>query len=174
MRSRPCGRMWPRAERTENAHRLLLPFPGNDVGPQRFDVVGLEHIFPRRHVSHAVGHGIDEACMVLPRKFSQILRPLRVGEARSVTGLAVSLVEPRAFPDLLRGERLAACVLRGGARAREREAEGEPAAASRLHSGISANVHTEPPAGTLSVTRRLATLPPRPESTVTYCRPLCV
>src|SRR5258708_8761846 len=60
------------------------------------------------------------------------------------------------------------------ARAREREAEGECGAGSRPHSGIKANVHTEPPAGTLSVPRRLATLPPRPESTVTYCRTLCV
>src|SRR5258706_2340839 len=80
------------------------------------------------------------------------------------------LVELRALPDLLLRERLR--VLRRRTRAGEREEEG--AAGPAHQSGIRAKVHTEPPAGTLSVTRRLATLPPRPESTVTYCRPLCV
>src|SRR3954470_21440986 len=41
-------------------------------------------------------------------------------------------------------------------------------------SGINANVHTMPPAGTLLVMKRPATLPPRPDSTVTYCLPLYV
>jgi hypothetical protein len=45
----------------------------------------------------------------------------------------------------------------------------------RAHSGISAKVHTEPPVGVRSATfmTRLST-PPMPDSTVTYCRPLCV
>src|ERR1044072_5474168 len=42
-----------------------------------------------------------------------------------------------------------------------------------LHS-IKPNTHTLPPAGTLSVMNRPATLPPRPESTATYCLPLYV
>src|SRR6266513_1144598 len=153
---------------------LFFSLPGNDIRPERVDVVGLQQIPPRRHVPDPVGHGIDEARVVLPRKFAQILRPLRVGEARPVTGLAVSFIERRAFADLLRGERLPACVLRRGARAREREAEGECAAGSRPHSGISANVHTEPPVGTLSVTTRFAMLPPRPDRTLTNCRHLWV
>ncbi len=107
---------------------LFFSFPGNDVRPQRVDIVGLEHITPRGHVSHAVGHGIDEARVILPRKFTQILGPLRIGEARPVTGLAVSLVQRRAFPDLLCGERFPARVLRRGARAGKREAKDECAA----------------------------------------------
>ena len=43
-----------------------------------------------------------------------------------------------------------------------------------LYSGINANVHTDPPAGTLDPAKRLANAPPSPETTVTYCRPLCV
>src|SRR5882762_9720289 len=108
--------------------------------------------------------------MVLARKFAQILGPLRVGEARPVAGLAVGFVERRTLADQFRSERLP--FLRRGARAGEREDQG--AASPRHQSGIRAKVHTEPPAGTLSVTRRLATLPPRPERTVTYCRPLWV
>src|SRR6266852_1773769 len=135
----------------------LLLFPRDDVRPQRFDVVGFEHIAPRRHVAHAVGHGIDEARVILARKLAQILRPLRVGEARPVAGLAVGFVETRAFADLLLSERFS--VLRRGARAGEREDQGAPMSCHQ--SGINANVHTEPPAGTLSVTSRLATLPPR-------------
>src|SRR5712691_3836166 len=153
---------------------LPLPFSRDDIRPQCFDVVGLEHVAPRRHVSHAVGHRIDEARVVLARKFSQIDRPLRLGHARTVAGLAPDFVKLRALPDLLRRERLP--VLRRGARARKREADAEESHLLRppLSTGINANVHTEPPAGTLSVTRRLATLPPRPERTVTYCRPLWV
>src|SRR6476469_4974454 len=37
-----------------------------------------------------------------------------------------------------------------------------------------ANVHTEPPVGTLPAAYRLARPPPSPDATVTYCRPLCV
>ena len=87
-----------------------------------------------------------------------------------MAGLAVGFVEARTLPDLLLSEWLP--VLRRGARAGEREDQGAPMSCHQ--SGINANVHTEPPAGTLSVTRRLATLPPRPERTVTYCRPLWV
>src|SRR5437870_175769 len=61
-----------------------------------------------------------------------------------------------------------------GRRARPRKREAEDAGPSHPHSGINANVHTEPPVGTLSVTTRLAMLPPRPDRTVKYCRPLCV
>src|SRR5258707_3505255 len=45
---------------------------------------------------------------------------------------------------------------------------------SPFHSGINANVHSEPPVGTLSCTKRGATAPPNPDATDTYCRPLCV
>src|SRR6266850_6528509 len=41
-------------------------------------------------------------------------------------------------------------------------------------SGINANVHTDPPAGTTVPAERVGLLPPRPDSTVTYCWPLYV
>src|SRR5262245_30579400 len=41
------------------------------------------------------------------------------------------------------------------------------------HSGR-ANVQTEPPVGTLPAAYRRARIPPSPEVTLTYCRPLCV
>src|SRR4030081_3326519 len=111
--------------------------------------------------------------MVLPRKFSQILRPFRVGEARPVTGLAMGFVERRAFPDFFRRERLP--LLRRRARAGEPRDEAEEShSLFARYSGINANVHTGPPVGTLSVTTRWAMLPPRPDRTVKYCRPLCV
>src|SRR5712675_3779476 len=47
-------------------------------------------------------------------------------------------------------------------------------AANPFHSGINANVHSEPPVGTLSCTKRGATAPPNPDATDTYCRPLWV
>ena len=42
------------------------------------------------------------------------------------------------------------------------------------YSGISANVHTEPPDGTLVPATRRASWPPSPEAMVTYCWPLWV
>src|SRR5215470_7695409 len=40
------------------------------------------------------------------------------------------------------------------------------------YSCINANVHADPPAGTLAAAKRLASAPPRPERTVTNWRPL--
>jgi hypothetical protein len=42
----------------------------------------------------------------------------------------------------------------------------------RCQFGISANVHIEPPVGTVSPTIARAELPPRPDAMLTYCRPL--
>jgi hypothetical protein len=42
------------------------------------------------------------------------------------------------------------------------------------YSAIIANVHSEPPVGTAPPMARRARPPPKPEATVTYCRPLCV
>jgi hypothetical protein len=41
------------------------------------------------------------------------------------------------------------------------------------YSAIIANVHSEPPVGTAPPMARRARPPPKPEATVTYCRPLC-
>jgi hypothetical protein len=59
----------------------------------------------------------------------------------------------------------------GGERPRER---GRSIQAARPYSGISANVHSEPPVGTLSITKRGATAPPSPDAIDTYCWPLWV
>jgi hypothetical protein len=48
------------------------------------------------------------------------------------------------------------------------------AGAAVSYSGIIANVHSEPPVGTALPTARRARPPPKPDATVTYCRPLCV
>src|SRR5262249_20765574 len=45
---------------------------------------------------------------------------------------------------------------------------------SFLHSCSNANVHTEPPVGTMLAPYRVARIPPKPDATVTYWRPLCV
>jgi hypothetical protein len=46
--------------------------------------------------------------------------------------------------------------------------------ATSTHSGISANVHSEPPVGTLPPTKRRVRMPPVPEAIDTYCLPLWV
>ena len=51
---------------------LLLPFAGNDIGPQRLDVGWLKQIAPWRHVVFAVAHRIGEARILLGRKRAQI------------------------------------------------------------------------------------------------------
>src|ERR1700730_11327671 len=44
----------------------------------------------------------------------------------------------------------------------------------KSHSANNANVHTEPPVGILPAAYRVARMPPSPDATVTYWRPLCV
>src|SRR5262249_29645623 len=127
--------------------------------------------------AHAVRHRIDEARVVLARELAQVdRRPLGLGHAVAVAGGAVRGEEVGAFRDLGGGEGLG-----GRARAPERQqqkqilrwAQDDTRFDDDTYS-ISAKVHTEPPAGTMSLIRRPATLPPRPESTVTYWRPLCI
>ncbi len=91
-----------------------------------------------------------------------------------MTRRTVGRVEVRALLDLLRGKWRTPGVLRYGARADEREPKREGKAGTRIHSDINANVQTEPPAGTIFPAVRVGTLPPIPESTVTYCLPLWV
>jgi hypothetical protein len=51
---------------------------------------------------------------------------------------------------------------------------GRRAGAAAPYSGITANVHSEPPVGIALPTARRARPPPKPDATVTYCRPLWV
>jgi hypothetical protein len=62
----------------------------------------------------------------------------------------------------------------GGATERDRPEITRSERRVHPHSGINANVHNEPPVGTLACTKRGATAPPNPEATDTYWRPLCV
>src|SRR5262245_23355581 len=107
---------------------LLPPFPGNDVRPQCFDVVGLEQITPRRHVSRAVSYRIDKARVVATRKLAQIFRPLGIGQSLAVACRAVGRVDLRALRDLLRREWLHPGVLCRCAGAPERKNKGERSA----------------------------------------------
>src|SRR5258706_5325106 len=100
--------------------KLVLRFPGDQIGPQRFDVVGFQHIAPRRHVALAVRHRVDETRVFIAWKSAKIDCPWRIGHAIAVTRRAVSRVELSAFFDLLRWK-FSAGVLRDSARTRERQ-----------------------------------------------------
>src|SRR5215813_4382005 len=50
----------------------VLRLSGDDVAPERFDIVWIEHIVPRRHIALPVGHGIDKTCVGVARKVPQI------------------------------------------------------------------------------------------------------
>jgi len=59
----------------------LASVPGlspDDIGPYRFNLIGIKHIIPWRHIALPVSHGIDKTCMGIARKVSQIDRPLRI------------------------------------------------------------------------------------------------
>src|SRR5690348_4448788 len=105
----------------------------DDIGPQRFDVLGFEHTAPGRHLVLAPRDGGDEALVLVVRELAQVERALRILHARAVAGRAVALVDRRATLHLLRLGRLR------GDRAAEEE---------RCYCGSSANVHTEPPGAT--------------------------
>jgi hypothetical protein len=64
-------------------------------------------------------------------------------------------------------------VSRAFRRRLRRVPDGEPGP-RRPYSGITANVHSEPPVGTALPMARRARPPPKPDATVTYCRPLWV
>src|SRR6266545_3274113 len=154
---------------------MLFLFAGHDIGPQRFDVGGLQHVAPRRHVVLSLDHRICKARELPGRKGAQVEAASRVVHLPPMTRHAIGRVERGAVADLLGSE-----WLRLGARAGEHEAEAADVA--KLHRcrgrfgycGINANVHTEPPVGTLSTAIRRATLPPSPDAMLTYCWPLWV
>src|ERR1700761_4133166 len=96
-------------------HSFLLA--DADIGPQRLDVLALEHVAPRRHLVLAVGHRTDEAVMLARRKFAQVERAFRILHPRPVTGRTVAGEDFGTGRDLLRWKALAL----GGCRAQERD-----------------------------------------------------
>src|SRR5437899_3451614 len=140
------------------------------VRPQRFDLIRLEQVAPRRHGVLALRYRSEEALALIARELAQIGGAFRIGHARSVAGGAVSCIRLRAAFDLLGpGRALRRCRLRKG---EQRDGQGYFYA---IQSGIRANVHTDPPGCTLPAVSLFAEVPPpRPDSTVTYWRPLWV
>src|SRR5262249_58509789 len=65
--------------RSTQAAALLPRLSGDHIGPYRFNLFGIEHIIPRRHVALAVGHRIDETRASVARKGTQVDCPLRIG-----------------------------------------------------------------------------------------------
>src|SRR5437660_7752272 len=130
---------------------------GDDVGPERLDVLGLEDAAPRRHLVLAARDCAHEALALVVRKLAQVECALRILHARAVARRAIALVEVGAALDRLRRRCLRECR-----------------AARQHHCGKSAKVHTEPPGGTRSFSASRLMFqysPPIPESTVTYCLP---
>jgi hypothetical protein len=70
----------------------LASVPGlspDDIGPYRFNLIGIKHIIPWRHIALPVSHGIDKTCMGIARKVSQIDRPLRIAHTCAVASCTV-------------------------------------------------------------------------------------
>src|SRR4051812_12131436 len=160
--------------------------PGDHVRPQRLDLLGLEQVAPGRHLVLALGDRVEETRLVVARKGAQVEGALRLGHVRAVAGGAVLLEDLRAGLDALGREGL----LRKGAAAGERQKAKADSSRCALritrqrcalrmtggHSGIRANVQTDPPRGTFfsASPMRTTLTPPRPDWMETYCRPLCV
>lgn len=77
---------------------------GHHVGPERFDISGLQQTAPGRHAVLAVGDGIDEAVMLAGRKSAEIEGTVGIVHVRAVTGRTVAGVKIGATGDLLFGE----------------------------------------------------------------------
>jgi len=70
----------------------LASIPGlssDDICPQGFDIIGIKHIVPWRHIALPVGHGIDKTCVGVARKVPQINRPLGIAHTCAVAGRTV-------------------------------------------------------------------------------------
>src|SRR6516225_3901560 len=61
-----------------------------DISPKLLDLLGIKHIFPRRHIAFPVSYGINETCSGIARKLSQIDRPLRIAHTSAVTCRAMA------------------------------------------------------------------------------------
>src|ERR1043166_7933429 len=87
----------------------FLARPGrHNIGPQRLDLVRVEHIAPGRHLVLAARDRADEAAVLVARKLAQIERAFRILHARAMAGRAVALENLRTETHLLRRESLLA------------------------------------------------------------------
>src|SRR5882724_7964159 len=170
MTSKRCGRTSSLGKRRSNRFAFSVSAARDHVRPQRVDLIGLEQLAPGRHGVLTLRHRGEEALALIAREFAQIGRALRIGHARAVAGGAVPRIRLGAALDLLRLERL----LRRRRLRRGEQRRGEDYLRA-IQSGIRAKVQTDPPGSTLpSVSLFAEVPPPSPESTLTYCRPLCV
>ena len=78
----------------------------HDIGPQGLELIRLEEIPPWWHLVLAARHRIDEALVLVERKFPQVECRVRILHARAVTRRAVDRVELRAGRDLVLREAL--------------------------------------------------------------------
>src|SRR6267143_5944681 len=138
------------------------------IRPQGLDLIRLQQLAPRRHGVLALRYRSEKPLALIARELAQIGGAFRIGHARTVARGAVSCIRLRAVFDLLGPERvLRRCRLRKG------EQRGGQDYFYAIQSGIRANVHTDPPGCTLPAVSLFAEVPPpRPDSTLTYWRPL--
>src|SRR5882762_5630226 len=76
---------------------------GNDIGPERLDVLRFQDTAPGGHLVLAARDRADEALALIVRKLAQIKGALRIEHARAVTRRAIALIEGRTALDVLRG-----------------------------------------------------------------------
>ena len=62
----------------------------DDIGPYRFNLIGIKHIIPWRHIALPVSHGIDKTCMGVAWKVPQIDRPLRIAHTCTMASRTVA------------------------------------------------------------------------------------
>src|SRR6266849_4713673 len=77
------------------------PLPRRHIGPQRFELIGLEEIAPRRHLVLAADDRAEEALALVVRKFPQVECAAGVLHARAVARRAVDCVNFSTGADLL-------------------------------------------------------------------------
>ena len=75
-------------------------FAGDDVGPERLDVGGLQQAAPGRHAVLAIGHRVDEAVVLVGREGAEVERSVRVVHVGAVARRTVAGVEIGAVSDL--------------------------------------------------------------------------
>src|SRR5260370_37639005 len=106
---------WSDGSLTTNAHEYTarlrigieissLVFPGHDIGPQRFEVAGLTHVAPGRHVVLALGDRIGKARILPRRKRAQIEAAAGVVHGRPMAWHTVGGIDLGALVDLLARE----------------------------------------------------------------------
>src|SRR5436190_3817819 len=78
-----------------------LPLARHHVGPQRLELLRLEEIAPGRHLVLAARDRVDEALVLVGRKFPQVEGGTGILHSRAVAGRAVDRVQIGTGRDLL-------------------------------------------------------------------------